>query len=130
MRTFKKIALALCIAASMGAVSTSVMAEAGEGRTTYAPADAIDMVAKKTGDALNALEQGAEADKVDDLIKEILAASKEINASDKVFSARDKVHKKLKAARAALKAGNRQVAEQNLREAQGDFTALKGLLNQ
>lgn len=128
MKTLKKIALAMCIAASMGAVSTSVMAEAGDGRTTYAPADAIDMVAAKTGVALNALEQGEDAAKVDGLIIDILAASKEINASDKVFAARDKVHSKLKAARKHLKEGATQEAEQELRDAQQKFLALKSIL--
>lgn len=126
MKTLKKIALALCIAASMGAVSTSVMAE--EGRTTYEPTVAIDMVAAKTGVALNALEQGADATEVDGLIIAILAASKEINASDKVFAKRDKVHSKLKAARKDLKDGNRQGAEQELRDAQKAFLALKEIL--
>ncbi|MFI3188942.1 hypothetical protein BCS42_15745 [Crenothrix sp. D3] len=128
MKTLKKITLALCIAASMGAVSTSVMAEGDSGRITYAPADAIDMVANKTGVALNAIEQGEDAAKVDGLIADILAASKEINASDKVFAKRDKVHSKLKAARKDLKEGNRQGAEQNLRNAQKDFLALKEIL--
>ncbi|MEI6708600.1 MAG: hypothetical protein WCK96_15870 [Methylococcales bacterium] len=126
MRTLKKIALALCIAASMGAVSTSVMAE--EGRTTYEPTVAIDMVAAKTGEAITALEQGADVAKVDALIKDTLAASKEINASDKVFAARDKVHSKLKAARKHLTEGATQEAEQELRDAQKAFLALKSIL--
>jgi hypothetical protein len=128
MKTLKKIALALCIAASMGAVSTSVMAEGDSGRITYAPADAIDMVAAKTGLAIEALEKGEDVAKVDALIKDILAASKEINASDKVFAARDKVHSKLKAARTFLKDGATQEAEQKLRDAQKDFLALKSIL--
>lgn len=128
MKTLKKVVLALCIAASMGAVSTSVMAEAGEGRITYAPADAIDMVAGKVGIALNALEQGEDAAKVSALIKDVLAASKEINASDKVFAARDKVHSKLKSARKHLEEGARQEAEQELRDAQKAFLALKSIL--
>ncbi len=128
MKTLKKIALALCIAASMGAVSTSVMAEGDAGRITYAPADAIDMVAVKVGDALTALEQGADADKVDALMKGALDAGKEINANDKVFAARDKVNTKVKKARAELKAGNRQEAEQLLRDAQKGYLALKSLI--
>jgi hypothetical protein len=128
MKTLKKIALAVCIAASLGAVSTSVMAEGDSGRITYAPADAIDMVAAKTGLAIEALEKGEDVAKVDALIKDILAASKEINASDKVFAARDKVHSKLKAARAFLKEGATQEAEQKLRDAQKDFLALKSIL--
>jgi hypothetical protein len=128
MKTLKKIALALCIAASLGAVSTSVMAEGDAGRITYAPADAIDMVAVKVGDALNALEQGADDAAVDSLMKGALDAGKEINANDKVFAARDKVNTKLKKARAELKAGNRQEAEQLLRDSQKGYLALKSLI--
>ncbi len=127
MKTLKKIVLALCIAASMGAVSTSVMAE-DAGRITYAPADAIDMVAAKVGVAIDALTKGEDATKVSALIKDVLAASKEINASDKVFAARDKVHSKLKAARKHLEEGATQEAEQELRDAQKAFLALKTIL--
>jgi hypothetical protein len=126
MKTLKKIALALCISASMGAVSTSVMAE--DGRITYAPADAIDMVAAKVGIAIEALTKGEDAPKVSALIKDVLSASKEINASDKVFAARDKVHNKLKAARKHLEEGATQEAEQELRDAQKGFLALKSIL--
>lgn len=128
MKTLKKIALAVCIAASMGAVSTSVMAEADAGRITYAPAEAIDIVAKKTGDALNALETGADDAAVDALMKGVLDAGKEINANDRVFAARDRVNSKVKKARTELKGGNRQEAEQLLRDAQQGYLALKGLI--
>lgn len=128
MKTLKKIALALFIAASMGAVSTSVMAEAGEGRITYAPAEAIDMVAAKVGVAITALEQGADADKVSALAKDVLDAGKEINANDRVFAARDKVNSKVKSARKHLKEGAMQEAEQELRDAQKGYSALKSLL--
>jgi len=127
MKTLKKVVLALCIAASMGAVSTSVMAE-DAGRITYAPTDAIDMVAAKVDVALNALEQGADADKVSALCKDALDASKEINASDKVFAARDKVNSKVKDARKLLKDNDRQGAEQKLRDAKAGYLALKGIL--
>jgi len=128
MKILKKIALALCIAASMGAVSTSAFAEADAGRITYAPAEAIDIVAAKVGDALNALEQGAEVDKVDALMKGALDAGKEINANDKVFAARDKVNTKVKSARKHLKEGATQEAEQELRDAQKGYLALKNLI--
>lgn len=128
MKTLKQIALAICISASLGAVSTSVMAEGDAGRITYAPADAIDMVATKVGLAITAIEQGDSADKASDLAKAALDAGKEINANDKVFAARDKVNSKVKKARVELKAGNRQEAEQLLRDAQKGYIALKGLL--
>jgi hypothetical protein len=128
MKTLKKIALALCIAASMGAVSTSVMAEGDAGRITYAPADAIDMVAAKVGEAIEALTKGEDVAKVDALIKDALDAGKEINANDRVFAARDKVNTKVKSARKLLKDGSTQEAEQLLRDAQKGYLALKGLI--
>jgi hypothetical protein len=128
MKTLNKIALALFISASLGAVSTSVMAEADAGRITYAPAEAIDMVAAKVGEALTALEQGAEADAVSAIAKSALDLGKEINANDKVFAARDKVNTKVKTARKHLKEGARQEAEQELRDAQQGYLALKKIL--
>ena len=128
MKTLKKIALALCIAASMSAVSTSVMAETDVGRVTYAPTEAIDMVAAKVGAALNALEQGGDAEKVSALAKEALDSSKEINANDKVDAARSKANSKVKEARKHLSAGATQEAEQELRDAQKGYLALKNLL--
>ena len=128
MKTLKKIALTLSLAASLGAVSTSAMAEADAGRITYAPAQAIDMVAAKVGEAITALEQGTEVNKVDDLAKAALDAGKEINANDKVFAARDKVNTKVKSARKHLKEGATQEAEQELRDAQKGYLALKSLI--
>jgi len=128
MKTLKKIALALCIAASMGAVSTSVMAEGDSGRITYAPTDAIDMVANKVGLAIEAITKGEDADKVSALAKDALDASKEINASDKVFAARSRANSKIKAARTHLKEGAIQEAEQELRDGQKAFLALKDIL--
>lgn len=128
MKTLKKIALALCVAASLGAVSTSAMAEGDAGRITYAPADAIDMVAAKVGIAIDALTKGEEPEKVSGLVKDALDASKEVNASDKVFAARSKVNNKLKSARTHLKDGAIQEAEQELRDAQKGFLALKDIL--
>lgn len=128
MKTLKKIALTLCIGASMGAVSTSAFAEGDAGRITYAPADAIDMVANKVGEALSALEKGEDPEKVSDLLKNALAAGKEINANDKVAASRDKCNSKLKSARTDLKNGAIQEAEQKSRDAQKCYTALKGML--
>lgn len=128
MKTLKKIALTLCIGASIGTVSTSVFAEGDAGRITYAPADAIDMVAAKVGTAIDALEKGENPEKVSEMLKDALAAGKEINASDKVFAARDKCNSKLKSARTDLKNGATQEAEQKSRDAQKCYTALKGML--
>jgi len=128
MKILKKILLSLLIAASMGAVSTSALAETDKGRITYAPADAIDMVAAKIKVALDAVTSGTEGEKVSDLIKDALDASKEINANDKVDMARSRANNKLKAAKAHAKESALQEAEQELRDAIKMFEDLKKLI--
>jgi hypothetical protein len=128
MKILKKILLSLLIAASMGAVSTSALAETDKDRITYAPADAIDMVSGKIKIALEAVTSGTEGSKVSDLIKEALDASKEINANDKVDIARSRANNKLKAAKTHAKENALQEAEQELRDAAKMFEALKGLI--
>ncbi|MDD1605253.1 MAG: hypothetical protein LUO95_00920 [Methylococcaceae bacterium] len=128
MKTLKKIALALCIAASMGAVSTSAMAETDKGRITYAPTEAIDMTVAKVNEALSLLEQGGDVEKASDAAKGALDISKEINANDKVDAARAKANNKVKAARKHLSEGSTQEAEQELRDAQKGYLALKSLI--
>ena len=127
MKTFKKIALALCLAASLGAVSTSVMAESDAGRTVYAPSEAVDRIVNKVNEALNAIEQGADAKTVDAIAKEVLDRSKEVNANDKVDAARSRANNKVKEARAALEKGATQEAEASLRDAQQRYSDLKKL---
>ncbi len=128
MKILKKILLSLLIAASMGAVSTSALAETDKGRITYSPSDAIDLVSGKIKIALDAVTSGTEGEKVADLIKEALDASKEINANDKVDIARSRANNKLKAAKTHAKEEALQEAEQELRDAFKMFDDLKKLL--
>jgi hypothetical protein len=128
MKTLKKITLALCIAASMGAVSTSAMAETDKGRITYAPTEAIDMTVAKVNEALSLLEQGGDIEKASDAAKGALDITKEINANDKVDAARAKANNKVKAARKHLSEGSTQEAEQELRDAQKGYLGLKSLI--
>ena len=128
MKTLKTILLSLFIAASIGAVSTSVLAESDPGRIVYKPADAIDMVVAKIQVAIEAISKGASGDEAAALIKEASDASKEINANDKVDNARSKANRKLKTAIKHAKESALQEAEQELRDAKKEFEALKGLL--
>ena len=109
----------------MSAVSTSVLAETDKGRITYSPSDAIDMTAGKIKIALDAVTSGTEGEKVADLIKDALDASKEINANDKVDIARSKANNVLKAAKLHAKEAALQEAEQELRDAIKMFEDLK-----
>lgn len=128
MNTFKKVLLSLFIASSMGAVSTSALAESDPGRITYKPADAIDMVSSKVKLAIDAVSTGSEGEAVSQLIKDALDASKEINANDKVDMARSRANNKLKAAKNHIKQKSTQEAEQELRDAYKSFQDLKNLL--
>lgn len=128
MKILKKILLSLLIAASMGAVSTSVLAETDAGRVTYAPAEAIDIVAGKIKVALDAVTSGSEGEQVAELIKDASDASKEINANDKVDIARSKANNILKLARKHAKEAALQETEQELRNALKAFNDLKSLI--
>ena len=128
MNTFKKILLSLFIASSMGAVSTSALAESDPGRITYKPADAIDMVSSKVKLAIDAVSTGSDGEAVSQLIKDALDASKEINANDKVDMARSRANNKLKSAKNHIKQKSTQEAEQELRDAYKSFQDLKTLL--
>ncbi len=128
MKMLKKILLASLIAASLGAVSTSAMAETDKGRITYAPADAINLVTGKIKVALDGIAAGKSGEEVSDLVADALAASKEINANDKVDMARSRANNKLKSAKAKAKSGSLPEAEEELKDASKMFEALKGLI--
>lgn len=128
MKMLKKILLASFIAASLGAVSTSAMAETDKGRITYAPADAINNVSAKIKAAIDAAAAGTEGDALADLIKEASDLSKEINANDKVDRARASANNTLKSARKLAQEGKKDEAVEALKDAAKKFEALKGLL--
>ncbi|MCK9621798.1 MAG: hypothetical protein M0R47_14825 [Methylobacter sp.] len=128
MKMLKKILLASLIAASMGAVSTSAMAETDKGRVTYAPADAINNVSAKIKVAIDAAASGTQGDALADLIKDASDLSKEINANDKVDRARASANNVLKSAKKLAQEGKTQEAEEALKEAAKKFEALKSLI--
>jgi hypothetical protein len=128
MKMLKKILLASLIAASLGAVSTSAMAETDKGRITYAPADAINNVSAKIKVAVDAAASGTEGDALADLIKEASDLSKEINANDKVDRARSSANNVLKSARKLAQEGKKDESVEALKDAGKKFEALKGLL--
>ena len=128
MKTLKTILLSLFIAASMGAVSTSALAEVDPGRITYKPAEAIDITVGKIQAAIEGISKGASNDEAAALIKAASDSSKEINANDKVDNARAKANRKLKSAASHAKESALQEAEAEVRDAKKDFEALKSLL--
>ncbi|MDD2722959.1 MAG: hypothetical protein PHH59_02925 [Methylovulum sp.] len=128
MKNLKKILLSLLVASAMGGVSAVAVAESDPGRITYAPTEAIDMVAAKVKVAIDAVSTGSDGEAVAKLIKDAMDASKEINANDKVDMARSRANNKLKSARTHAKENALQEAEQELRNAYKGFQDLKGLL--
>jgi hypothetical protein len=84
MKSLKKILLSLLIAASVGTVSTSVLAESDPGRISYTPVEAIDLVVGNIKIAIAEIDKGANAEDAAALIKKASDGSKEINANDKV----------------------------------------------
>jgi hypothetical protein len=128
MKMIKKFGLALLIATSMGTFSTAVMAEASDGRISYGPHEAVDLVVGKIKTAIEAAKGGADGEKLAPLIKEALDASKEINANDRVDVARLRANNVLKSARKHAKESSLQEAEQELEKALKDFEALRGLI--
>ena len=127
MKALKKIALAAMVTASLGAVSSSVLAD-DPGRIVYSPTTAIEMTAGKVQVAIDALTAGTEAETVSKLIKDASDATKEINASDSVFRASTKANNMIKSARNHVKEGATQQAEQELRSAHQAILDLKKIL--
>jgi hypothetical protein len=128
MKMLKKILLASLIAASLGAVSTSAMAETDKGRITYAPADAINNVSAKIKVAIDAAAAGTEGDALADLIKDASDLSKEINANDKVDRARSSANNVLKSARKLAQEGKKDESVEALKDAAKKFEGLKSLI--
>ena len=116
------------IASSMGAFSCSALAEAGDGRITYTPIDAINLVEGKIKIAIDGIASGADGDAASALIKAAIDATKEINANDKVDMAKQKATARLKTAKTHAKEAALQEAEQELKDAQKRFEEMKGML--
>ncbi len=128
MKTIKTIVLSSLIALSMGAFSTVALAEASDGRISYAPADAIDAVIGKIKEAQAAIDAGKSGDEVYAIIKQGTDLSKEVNANDVVDRARSKANDILKKARTAAKAGDLKTAAEFLPPAEKAFADLKPLI--
>ena len=128
MKILKKVLLAMLVAVSLGAVSTTVFAGGIDARTVYTPSAAIDLVLKKILDAQNAIETGEDPEAVALKIQDASNASKEINANDKVDIARSRANGTLRKAKGFAKKGDFQEADAELRKAHKEFSDLKKLL--
>jgi hypothetical protein len=128
MKTLKTIVLSSLIALAMGTFSAAVLAEAGEGRVSYSPADAIDMVLGEIKKAQAAVAAGASGDEVYKIIKQGMDYSKEVNANDVVDRERARANETLKKARTMAKNNSMKGIEEHLEKAAKAFADLKPLI--
>lgn len=127
MKILKSAVVAFSLALSMGAFSTAAVAYE-EGRLSFTPSDAINMVVEKAQAAKAAIGAGADANEVADLIKKASDASKEINANDVVDRNRQRANAHLKKARSAAKKGDLEAAGSHLDLGIKGMEDLKGML--
>lgn len=127
MKILKSAVVAFSLAVSMGAFSTAAVAYE-EGRTVFAPIDAINISVEKAQAAKAAMGAGADAQEVADLIKKASDATKEINANDVVDRNRQRANGHLKKARRAAKKGDLEGASIHLDKGIKGLEALRGML--
>ena len=128
MKSLKTIVLSSLIALAMGAFSSVAMAEASEGRISYAPADAIDMVIAEIKKAQLAVAEGKSGDEIYKIIKQGMDYSKEVNANDVVDRERSRANEILKKARTMAKNNSMKGIEEHLDKAAKAFADLKPLI--
>ena len=128
MKTLKTIGLSSLIALTMGAFSSAVLAEASEGRISYAPADAIDMVIGEIKKAQLAVSEGKSGDEAYKIINQDMDYSREVNANDVVDGERSRANEILKKARTMAKNNSMQDIEEHLQNAAKAFADLKPLI--
>ena len=128
MKTLKTIALSSLIALAMGAFSSVALAEAGEGRVSYSPADAIDMMIGELKKAKVAAAEGKPGDEVYKLIKQCMDYGKDVNANDVVDRERSRTNEIIKKARAMAKSNQMTGIDEHLDKAIQQLEHMKTLI--
>jgi hypothetical protein len=128
MKTLKTIALSSLIALAMGAFSSVALAEAGEGRVSYSPADAIDMMIGELKKAKVAAAEGKPGDEVYKLIKQCMDYGKDVNANDVVDRERSRTNETIKKARAMAKQNEMEGIDEHLDKAIQQLEHIKTLI--
>jgi len=127
MKLLKHIALGLFLAVSSVGISSVALAE-DDGRISYKPADAIDLVVGKINEAEEAIKAGGDNMDIANIIKEAKDFSKEINANDNVDVRRQRANSNLTKARSLAKKGKLEESAVLLEEAKEKFAGLKAHL--
>jgi hypothetical protein len=128
MKNFKIIVLSSLIALAMGAFSSVAMAEASEGRISYAPADAIDMMIGELKKAKLAAAEGKSGEEVYKFIKQSMDYGKDVNASDVVDRERSRANETIKKARTMAKKNEMTGIDEHLDKAIQQLEYMKSLI--
>lgn len=128
MKTLKIIMLSSLIALAMGSFSSVAMAEASEGRISYAPADAIDLMIGELKKAKLAVAEGKSGDEVYKLIKQSMDYGKDVNANDVVDRERSRANETIKKARAMAKKNEMTGIDEHLDKAIQQLEHMKTLI--
>jgi hypothetical protein len=128
MKIFKTIVLSSLIAMAMGAFSSVALAEAGEGRVSYSPADAIDLMIGELKKAKVAAAEGKSGDEVYKFIKQSMDYGKDVNANDVVDRERSRTNEVIKKARTMAKKNDMKGIDEHLDRAIKELGDIKGLI--
>ena len=128
MKTIKTIVLSSLIALAMGGFSSVAMAEASEGRISYAPADAIDLMIGELKKAKLAAAEGKPGEEVYKFIKQCMDYGKDVNANDVVDRERSRTNEVIKKARGMAKNNEMTGIDEHLDKAIQQLEHIKTLI--
>ena len=128
MNKLKTIVLTSLIALSMGSFSSVALAEASDGRISYAPADAIDLMIGELKKAKVAAAEGKSGDEVYKLIKQSMDYGKDVNANDVVDRERSRANETIKKARSMAKGNSMKGIDEHLDKAIQQLEHMKTLI--
>jgi hypothetical protein len=128
MKIFKTIVLSSLIAMAMGAFSSVALAETDEGRISYAPADALDLMIGELKKAKAAAAEGKSGDEVYKFIKQAMDYGKDVNANDVVDRERSRTNEVIKKARTMAKKNDMKGIDEHLDRAIKELGDIKGLI--
>lgn len=128
MKLLKSVVVALTLALSLGTFSTAALAECEDGRTCFGPEQAIDIYTGKIAEAMKAINDGADAETIEKLLKKTVSLKKEINASDIVARFASKSAKHVKKAKKLVQKGDMAAATAELEIAEDIANGLKSRL--
>ena len=127
MKLLKSAVIAASLALSLGSFSTAVVA-CEDGRTCFGPEQAIDIYVGKIAESMKAINDGADSEAIEKLLKKTVSLKKEINASDIVARFASKSAKHVKKARKAVQKGDMAKATAELEIAEDIANSLKARL--